>query len=196
MKKTTEYLESLHSKTRMIEKVIAREVAELRANNVPWSQIGSALGVTKQRAQQKYGTRNTANDHMYTPEENAEADKALAAMQAIAAAQDKATEDHAQHVEAAAIFLDGTAPAKAKKATKKPEAFKPQPDDRPSFWVENAASINGVAQPGTGKGPHLCTRCGSTNHKGSVDEVRMWPECTPTKYDTKETAAYMNGLTK
>lgn len=83
---------------------------------------------------------------------------------------------------------------------RKPNATQTQrgyTDNRPAFWLTSAGKIGGVAQPGTGKGPHQCPRCGSNNHKGSVDEVRAYlGECIPTKYDPQDITDYLNGATE
>lgn len=66
-------------------------------------------------------------------------------------------------------------------------------DRRPRFHLESAGMKDGVAQPGTGKGPHACKRCGSTNHKsGDPDLVHAYPgECQPTKYDPRDIADWL-----
>jgi len=38
------------------EREIAELVAQLRAQNCPWSVIGDALGITRQGAQQRFGS--------------------------------------------------------------------------------------------------------------------------------------------
>lgn len=44
------------ARRRGIEREIESLVTQARQDGVPWSEIGAALGVTKQAAQQKYGT--------------------------------------------------------------------------------------------------------------------------------------------
>jgi hypothetical protein len=177
-----------------------------------WQEIADALGMaSKQAAQARYGSYVRAEESgrkwaAENPERHAAAvqkgkDAAAAALKEI---QDRvwnaATEDHAQHVEAAAIFLDGTAPAKPQRQ-RKPNATQTQrgyTDDRPEFVLRSAGFIDGVAQPGTGKGPHQCPRCGITNHKGNTDTVRAYFDCKPTKYDPQDIATYLTttGLRK
>lgn len=40
-----------------MEKMIKDRVVEARANGVGWKEIGQTLGVSRQAAQQKYGTK-------------------------------------------------------------------------------------------------------------------------------------------
>ena len=39
----------------LIDELIVAQVVEARASGYPWSEIGAALGMTKQAAQQRYG---------------------------------------------------------------------------------------------------------------------------------------------
>lgn len=201
------------------EERITYAVMDARSAGASWQKIAYELGITKQRAHQIYAAvstpRNTSRDDQYTPEENAEADKALAAMRAVAAR--KADEDHAQHVEATAIFLDGTVPAseefaaahatadrilaaerKAKAAKKKqPEAMTAYQEFRPIHQLPGDGSD--TAQRGTGKGPHQCPNCGQNNHKTGTrpdTQAAFYEFCTPTKYDTPAITAYMKEHTK
>lgn len=53
-----EYLDSVSrvvARRNALEREIAVCVSAARAAGVPWSQIGEALGVSKQAAQQRYG---------------------------------------------------------------------------------------------------------------------------------------------
>lgn len=43
-----------------VNEALARAVADARTRGVTWSQIGEMLGVSKQAARQKYGTRVAA----------------------------------------------------------------------------------------------------------------------------------------
>jgi hypothetical protein len=124
--------------------------------------------------------RNTSRDHNYTPEENAEADKALAALQG--ASKNQMRNPRGQAVDYATNGTPWT-----------PEsAQETYIDKRPKFHLENAGFKDGVAQPGTGKGPHACKRCGSTNHKGTTDLIAAYPgECKPTKYDPRDIAKWL-----
>lgn len=161
-----------------------------RASGCTWQQIGHELGITKQRAQQKYGK---------------EPSKILAT-------------DVAGDSVTPSIFSDAPAPAKTKTTSKKvartepakvqrniitgitvgPPHVKAWPngedlDPRPEFVLRSAGAIDGVSQPGTGKGPHQCPRCGSTNHKsGHPDTIRAYLDCKPTKYDPQDITDHLN----
>ncbi|MGD9607367.1 MAG: hypothetical protein AB7V10_07795 [Leucobacter sp.] len=50
-----ERLDTLAQLLGHVEGLIEVEVAQLRAEGVPWSSIGGDLGVSKQAAQQRYG---------------------------------------------------------------------------------------------------------------------------------------------
>lgn len=45
-----------------IDQMIERAVARARAEGVPWSQIGAALGLSKQGAAQRYAPRRPLTD--------------------------------------------------------------------------------------------------------------------------------------
>ena len=50
----------LVNQQQQINQALAEAVAEARARGRTWSEIGALLGVTKQAAQQKYGTKTAA----------------------------------------------------------------------------------------------------------------------------------------
>lgn len=193
-KYTVETVKIMHSEVERITRQLELAIVAARKDGASWAELGEVLGLSKQTAFNRYSKleaapRNTSRDHLYTPEENTEADKALAAMQAVAARQD--LEKHHDH---AAKFLDGQAPAKPPRQ-RKPNATATQrgyTDERPTFKLESAGFKDGVAQPGTGKGPHACPKCGSTNHKGGENQVRAYFDCTPTKYDPRDITDYLN----
>ena len=168
------------------EERVTSHVLTARRCGASWAEVGAILGITRQAAQQKYGKepRNTSRDHLYTPEENAEADKALAAMQAIAASNEDTVP------ETPSIFLDPHAPAKAPaKVSRKVSPFVPATRQHGAFLP---GAVPAVAQPGTGKGPHLCTGCGDTNHHGSEWHSVEWNDgCRPTKYDPPAVAEWL-----
>lgn len=100
-----------------------KAVIAAKAAGASWAEIGTALDLTKQRAHQKYAEAVASAERMTkwkaeNPEEAAaaEARGVARAAQRFAeikaeVAREMAAEDHAAHVEATAIFLDGTAPA-------------------------------------------------------------------------------------
>ena len=61
---------------RLLAQMRAKVVSDMRAAGMTWEQIGKALGVSHQRAQQ-IGKRTTASDKA-APVPTAEASKALA----------------------------------------------------------------------------------------------------------------------
>lgn len=181
----------------------ARDMAVLAAREAgaSWAEVATQLGMSRQAAQQRYGSPEAADRIQRRAAAiargKAEAEAFLTDLRQrhhTAEAVARATDNHAQHVEATATFLNGTEPAKPAKASRKvaPKAPATATDNRPCFKLESAGKINGVAQPGTGKGPHACPRCGCTNHKGADDQVRAYFDCTPTKYDPQDIADYLN----
>lgn len=182
---------------------LGSRVRTAKLNGASWAEIAAILGITRQAAQQKYGhstpARNTSRDDQYTPEENAKADEAFAVLSAVPNTDTTPATP--------SIFLAPEAPAKAAKpstkvAPKAPALKKWTPesamedyiDRRPMFHLDSAGFVDGVAQPGTGKGPHNCPRCSSTNHKGDRDLIRAFPgECKPTKYDPRDIAQWLTG---
>jgi len=50
-------LELLADRRRLVEEQTARAVARAREAGVPWSMIGTALGVSRQAAHERYGPR-------------------------------------------------------------------------------------------------------------------------------------------
>ncbi len=55
MAEATAWLEHLRGEQSAIDAQIASEITVLRRNGVTWEQIGQALSITKQAAQQRYG---------------------------------------------------------------------------------------------------------------------------------------------
>lgn len=161
-------------------------VSHARRAGASWSEIGEALNMSKQAAQQKFGK--------LTP--------APATTKVDAEVPAPAPNPVEQHHEAAAIFLDGTAPAKMAKGMSKkgktPALDRMTTDarrteysilDSPFGWQ---VAVPEGAQPGTGKGPHACPGCGETNHKGITNHrPQFTADCTPTKYDPPYIAKFM-----
>lgn len=223
------------------DKAIANWVRAAKRAGATWQAIGDVLGVTKQRAQQKYGamaaepnrytcncgwshiipedaegiTRETAVvlEHIDTQHPELKAPARLAAVRECTAtdshqpgtpsifsdAQSPATP---RMTAGTSNFSDAQPPAKSPRTagTSKPA---PAPDEfrdpRPEFVLRSAGKIDGTAQPGTGKGPHQCPRCGNHNHKTSKpDAIRAYLDCTPTKYDPQDITDHLNntGLSK
>lgn len=150
-------------------------VREARTAGASWEAIGKALDLSKQTTFNRY-------KHL-----------------------DKPSNDVQKHHEQAVKFLDGTAPAKppmAKGTSKKGKTpaldNMNTSDPRPSFTLHSAGRKDGVAQPGTGKGPHACPRCGSTNHKSAKpNKIHAYPgECKPTKYDPQDIADVLTNYLK
>jgi hypothetical protein len=182
----------------------AREAKEAGAS---WAEIAKQLGITKQRAHQRYSApRDTSRDHLYTAAENEEADKALATLQALAAKQDAELQEH--H-DVTAKFLDGQAPAKPPMAKGMSKKGKTPALDRMTTGSNRAewsildspfgwqVAVPEGAEPGTGKGPHACPSCGSTNHKGATNHrLEFNTDCTPTKYDPAYIVKFMRLTTK
>lgn len=93
-----------------------KAVIAAKAAGASWAEIGTALDLTKQRAHQKYADAVASAERVakWAAENPEEAEAARARARAEVAkdmAQWKATQDHAQHVNATAIFLDGQVPA-------------------------------------------------------------------------------------
>lgn len=162
-----------------LEQRISQAVIEARRNGASWQKIAAELGITKQRAHQIYAAVSTP-----APSKILDAD----------VAGDSVTPS---------IFLDpiapAPAPAKPKKATKKPvkEQF---PDNKELWpWIHALTADSDKyeqdpsypAQPGTGKGPHACPSCGQTNHHGYARSIKFLADCTPTKYDPPATVDTM-----
>lgn len=144
-----------------------------------WEEIGKALRLSKQTTFNRYKTLGKPGNEVQ--------------------------EHHEQTVK----FLDGQAPAKPSKTVDTAAPAKPPMgkgtskkgmtgEPRPSFTLHSAGMVNGVAQPGTGKGPHACPRCGSTNHKsGTPHKIHAYPgECKPTKYDPQDIADVLTNYLK
>jgi len=162
-----------------------RQVHRARAAGASWSEIAERLGTSKQNAQQKYS-------------------KSSAALIAADRLEDREVmASYAAKAEAPATTkVDAKAPAKT--ATRKVDAKVPAPApatrteysilDSPFGW---SVTVPEGAQPGTGKGPHACPACGSTNHKGATNHrVEFNTGCTPTKYDPPYIAKFMRLVTK
>ena len=170
--------EELKRKQEELEAVItkAREVG------TSWEAIGNALDLSKQTAFNRY---NKATQ----PKNDVE-------------------KHHAQTVK----FLDGQEPAKgrfnrelayaeaenakistpakpSKKLDRKAPAKRYVAANRTEYSILDSpfswqVTVPEGAQPGTGKGPHACPSCGSTNHKGATNHrLEFNADCTPTKYD-------------
>src|SRR6476620_1649673 len=151
----------------------ARDMAVLAARDAgaSWAEIALPLTITRQAAQQRYGSAE-ARDRIERKAAAiargpAEAERVLEEIRANATARWTAPNTDTKP-ETPSMIVDDPAPAKPAKVSRKVAAKAPATatDDRPSFKLESAGKINGVAQPGTGKGPHACPRCGCTNHKG------------------------------
>ncbi len=48
-------MNGLAAMSTLIDELIVEQVVEARASGYPWSEIGAALGMTKQATQQRYG---------------------------------------------------------------------------------------------------------------------------------------------
>lgn len=204
-------LEALQSKYNAA--VIAENERDLaaiaaRETGASWNEIGTALGITKQRAQQRY-----SGDEREKIERRAAAlEKGRQEGQRILAeirekiygtpAEPSKILDESVAGESVtpSIFLEPTAPAKPQKKAKKTiEQLAEGIDEkireyRPVFRLDGP--VPEVAQPGTGKGPHQCPNCKSTNHHGTEwHTVAMYPNCIPTKYDPPAVADYVNAHT-
>lgn len=185
-------------------------VSGARRNGASWAEIGGAVGMTKQAAQQRWGKLTPAplkaTDELAADDGQTPATPSIF-LEAPAPTADVTSWENTPgyagyagdvrqtgYLEASKI-LDAPAPAKATKPSKKVDApapaTEPYQDNRPAFWLASAGTIDGTAQPGTGKGPHQCPRCGCTNHKSSIDEVRAYFDCTPTKYDPQDITDYL-----
>lgn len=142
-------------------------IEKARAVGTSWEAIGKAMDLSKQTAYNRYNGV-TATD----------TSKIIA-------------EDVAGASVTPSIFLEPAAPAKAKTATKSP--FKPASRQHAAILPRGSKPITTHAQPGTGKGPHLCTGCGSNNHHGPRRGTIEWNDgCRPTKYDTQQETDYLN----
>lgn len=150
---------------------------EAHAAGASWADIAGKLGISKQRAHQRYSgpARDRSRDHQYTPAECAEADKALSALQAIAARQDAeeaskilATDVAGESV-TPSIFLEPKAPAKAAKRPTEKQVL-----DR---YAAKRARKAGM--------PDLCPGCGKRWHGQEHWDGRptAFTDCTETQND-------------
>jgi len=147
---------------------VTRAVVAAREEGSSWENIGHVLGISKQAAHQKYSD-------------------IVAGWQAAAKAE-AAQNTHTKTTKK----VDAKAPAKT--PSRKIDPFMPALRQHGASLPKPTPT---TAQPGTGKGPHLCTGCGSTNHHGSTRGTIAWNDgCRPTKYDTPAETDYLNARTK
>jgi hypothetical protein len=164
-------------------------VSGARRHGASWAEIGGAVGMTKQAAQQRWGKLTPAP--LKTTDELADDDGQTPAtpsifLEAPAPAKDEFTRAHAaatailtKEREQKARKLDASVPANSQAMTNDPD-FDPKrrtkhklPGEMPTY-----------AEQGTGTGAHACIGCGSTNHKGVTPMyIYFNPECAPTRYD-------------
>lgn len=178
---------------------ITAAVIAAKETGASWAAIAATLGVTKQRAHQKYAAVATAPDFAAAiTESNAASKKTHTATAAedkqrlaeyATAAKQKANQDAAAHVEATAIFLDGTAPAKTKKAPKTPTTtgVEPLPEyTNPLHWGTDDWKqddpihfLTPLHERHFGK----CKHCDQKHHRQPGGGTWIYPGCLPTTSD-------------
>lgn len=179
---------------------LERKVHNARRCGASWAEIGTILGTSKQAVQQRYGKGPSkeliAADHA----EDAPiiASKSVdAPAPAVEFIEPKTPKTQSKKVDAPAPATATASPVTS--IIMGPPHVESWTDPRPAFKLKSAGMIDGVAQPGTGKGPHQCPRCGSTNHKsGRPDTIAAYFDCKPTKYDPQDITDHLNttGLSK
>lgn len=169
----TEALKNHAAELARLNDITAGLVMNALNNGASWTEIGAALGVSKQTAHARYGK----------------------------IASKISIDDVAGKSVTPSIFSDAPAPATTKKPSKKsdrtaqPNFWVMKNGDRytPARTPHTIPDPDETAQPGIGTGPHQCPGCGDTNHKTEHKDLAVFTaSCIPTKYDPPKIAALMN----
>jgi hypothetical protein len=199
-------LEEAADKLKEAEFQVEKTAITARAEGASWAEIASSLGITKQRAHQRYSEKvREARAERYAEAEAGPARELTDEEEQREADGEFYREHLAGQSVTPSIFLEAPAPAHTKNRSKKVDAPAPalkawtaeSPqenyiDKRPKHTIPGP--IPATAEPGTGKGPHACPRCGRTNHYTEWRDIAaLFPDCTPTRYDSPRMTTYMNG---
>lgn len=216
MEKNTalETLTDLHKQARRLELDTTNAVMDARKNGASWTEIGESLGVSKQAAAKKYGpkedqARRQAQWEADNPEKVAEINAKIQAeaderhRRLIAKTPNKAARETLR--EMWNVTDDAMAQEDQQGTSVTPSIFVDPlakfPNNKELWpWIHALTADSDKyeqdpsypAQPGTGKGPHECPRCGQNNHHGPQRfTIKFLRECQPTRYDPPATADTM-----
>lgn len=158
-----------------IQATVRSRVVNARRCGASWAEIGKALGMTKQAAQQRYAAYCRVTEALTQDDEKGPS-------------------------VTPSIIVDAPVPAKkapSRKVATKAPAKRYVAANRAEYSIVDSpfgwsVTVPEGAQPGTGKGPHACPTCGDTNHKGATNHhVQFNADCVPTKYDPAYIAKFM-----